>query len=58
MRKALFTRKDSLFEILLEWHCLSLQGAERVFQINRWGHTDGGKSPNGAEQGLNPACVL
>lgn len=32
VRKALFTRKGFLFEILLEWHCHSLQGDERVFQ--------------------------
>jgi hypothetical protein len=32
VKKALFTRKGFLFEILLEWHCHSLQGDERVFQ--------------------------
>lgn len=32
VRKALFTWKGFLFEILLEWQCCSLQGDERAFQ--------------------------
>lgn len=39
VRKALFPRKGFLFEILLEWHCHSLQGDERVFQRLIGGNT-------------------